>query len=71
MQISIDDLLVRQVSAIVSATADAVCEAGDVPATETQLYEMLAEHCAEKQRLAAAAYAQSETPRLQRGLIYW
>ena len=71
MQISIEDLLVRQVSALVSATADAASSGENVPATAAQLYEMLAEHCAEKQRLAAAAYAQSETARLQGGLICW
>jgi hypothetical protein len=51
MQPSMNDLVVRQVSALVSTTADAVCTSGEnVPSMEAQFYESLAMHCAEKQR---------------------
>ncbi len=73
MQTSIGDLLVCQVGALVSATADAVCSTAgkDVPSIEAQFYELLTEYCAEKHRLAAAAYADREAARSKRELIYW
>jgi hypothetical protein len=73
MQPSIDHLLVRQVSALVSAAADAACTEGEnVSSMEAQFYEILAEYCAEKQRLAAAAaYAEGEAIMAQKGLSYW
>jgi hypothetical protein len=37
---------------------------------EARLYETLAAHCAEKQRLAAA-FARSGVGNTRRGLIYW
>ena len=72
MQTSIGDLLICQVGALVRATADAVCTAGkDVPPIEAQFYELLTEYCAEKHRLAEAAYADREAARSKRELIYW
>jgi hypothetical protein len=38
---------------------------------EAQFYESLAMHCAEKQRLAAAALANGALARTQEGVIYW
>jgi hypothetical protein len=71
MQPSTDDLLIRQISALVSATADAASTSREhVPYMEARLYETLAAHCAEKQRLAAA-FAGSAAGKTQRGLIYW
>jgi hypothetical protein len=43
----------------------------NVPSMEAQFYEILAIHCAEKHRLAAAAFANSVAARAQKGLIYW
>jgi hypothetical protein len=37
---------------------------------EARLYESLAAHCAEKQRVAAA-FARSGAVKTRRGLIYW
>ena len=69
---SMDDLLVRQVSALVSETADAVCANGEnVPSMEAQFYRALAIHCAEKQRIAAAVIASGVASGARRGLIYW
>jgi anti-anti-sigma regulatory factor len=69
---SIDDLLVRQVSALVSETADAVCiDMEQVPSMESHFYDVLALHCAGKQRLAAAGFASVATARTQTGLVYW
>ena len=68
---SMDDLL-RQVSALVSETADAVCtNGGSILSMEAQLYGALAIHCAEKQRLAAAAFASGVATSAHKGLIYW
>ena len=54
MQPSTDDLLIRQISALISATADAASPSKEyAPFMEARLYEMLAAHCAEKQRIAA------------------
>ncbi len=73
MQTSIGELLVCQVGALVRATADAVGRTAgkDAPSVEAQLYELLAEYCAEKHRLAAAAYVDREAARSKKGLIYW
>jgi hypothetical protein len=71
MQPSTDDLLIRQISALISATADAASTNREhAPFMEARLYETLAAHCAEKQRLAAAI-ANSGTGTARRGLIYW
>jgi hypothetical protein len=68
---STDDLLIRQISALISATADAASSSRDhAPFIEARLYETLAAHCAEKQRLAAA-FARSGAGRTSTGLIYW
>ena len=68
---SIDDLLVRQVSALVSETADAVCrDMEQIPSMESHFYDVLALHCAEKQRLASA-FARSGAGKTRQGLIYW
>ncbi len=53
MQPSTDDLLIRQISALISATADAASASKEyAPFMEARLYETLAAHCAEKQRIA-------------------
>jgi hypothetical protein len=71
MQPSTDHLLIRQISALISATADAASPSKEyAPFMEARLYEMLAAHCAEKQRLAAA-FARSGAGTTRRGLIYW
>jgi hypothetical protein len=71
MQPSTDDLLIRQISALISATADAASTSSEhTPFMEARLYESLAAHCAEKQRLAAA-FARSGAGKTRRGLIYW
>ena len=75
---SIDDLLVRQVSALVSETADAVCiNMEQIPSMEAHFYDVLALHCAGRQRLAAARFAigagfgSGAAARTQKGLVYW
>jgi hypothetical protein len=71
MQPSTDDLLIRQISALISATADAASTSGEHNHfMEARLYETLAAHCAEKQRLAAA-FAGSGAGKTKGGLIYW
>ena len=71
MQPSIDDLLIRQVSALISATADAASAGPEhVSFMEARLYDTLAAHCAEKQRLAAMIRRSGAGAR-PRGLIYW
>jgi hypothetical protein len=71
MQPSTDDLLIRQISALISATADAASTSGEhTHFMEARLYETLAAHCAEKQRLAAA-FAGSGAGKTRQGLIYW
>ena len=71
MQPSTDDLLIRQISALISATADAASTSREhAPFIEARLYESLAAHCAEKQRLAAA-FAGSGVGKTKGGLIYW
>jgi hypothetical protein len=70
MQPSTDDLLIRQISALISATADAASTSREhAPFMEARFYETLAAHCAEKQRLAA--FARSGFGTARRGLIYW
>jgi hypothetical protein len=75
---SIDDLLVRQVGTLVSETAYAACiNMEQIPSMEAHFYHVLALYCAEKQRLADAAFASGvgfETgaaARTQKGLVYW
>jgi hypothetical protein len=69
---SIDDLLVRQVDVLVSKTANAVCtDIEKIPSMETHFYGVLARHCAEKQRLAAPAFASGAAARIQKALVYW
>lgn len=69
---SMDDLLVRQVDALVSETADAACtDMEKIPSMQVHFYGVLALHCAEKQRLAAAAFASGAAARAQKGLVYW
>lgn len=71
MQPSTDDLLMRQISALISATADAASTSREhAPSLEARLYETLAAHCAEKKRLAAT-FAGSGFGTARRGLIYW
>jgi len=67
-----DDLLVRQVDVLVSETANAVCtDIEKIPSMEVHFYGVLARYCAEKQRLAAAAFATGAAARTQKGLVYW
>ena len=62
----------RQINALVSATAQAVCtDMEKIPSIEAHFYGVLALYCAEKQRLAAAAFASGATARAQKGLVYW
>ena len=69
---SIDDLLVRQVNALVSETADAACtDIEKFPSMQAHFYGVLARYCAEKHRLAAAAFASGPAARIQKGLVYW
>ena len=69
---SIDDLLVRQVSALLSEAADAACtDMEQIPSMEAHFYDVLAQHCAGKQRLSAAVFASSADVRTQKGLVYW
>jgi hypothetical protein len=71
MQPSTDDLLIRQVSAMISATADAASTACEpAPLIEARLYQTLAAHCAEKQKFAAM-FAKSGVGTTRTGLIYW
>jgi len=71
MQPSTDDLLIRQISALISATADAASTSSEHTAfMEARLYDTLAAHCAEKQRLASAI-ARSGAGKTPQGLIYW
>ena len=71
MQPSTDDLLIRQISALISATADAASTGGEhAPFIEARLYQALAAHCAEKQRIAAVL-AKSGVGTTRTGLIYW
>jgi hypothetical protein len=71
MQPSTDDLLIRQISALISATAAAACSNREhAPFVEARMYEKLAAHCAEKQILAAA-FAKSGVGATRSGLIYW
>jgi hypothetical protein len=71
MQPSTDDLLIRQISALISATADAASASKEhVPFIEARLYDALAAHCAEKQRLAAM-FTKGGAGTAPRGLIYW
>ena len=72
MESSMDNPFVREVMALVSTTAKAACTRGeDVPSMELQFYEVLAIHCAEKQRLADAEFANGAAARASKGLIYW
>jgi hypothetical protein len=71
MQPSTDDLLIRQISALVSVTADAACSSREqVPFIEARLYETLAAHCAEKQILTAA-FATIGAGKTRTELVYW
>ncbi|MCA6117668.1 hypothetical protein J6524_22745 [Bradyrhizobium sp. WSM 1738] len=71
MQPSTDDLLIRQISALISATANAASTNGEhAPFIEARLYQSLAAHCAEKQKIAAML-AKSGVSATRTGLIYW
>jgi hypothetical protein len=78
MQPSIEDLLIRQISALIAATADATSSGKEyVLLMEAKLYDSLAAHCAEKQRLAAVSSKQAALSAInmsgppQDGLVYW
>ena len=71
MQPSTDDLLIRQISALISATANAASTNGEHALfIEARLYQSLAAHCAEKQKVAAML-ARSGVGTTRTGLIYW
>ena len=71
MQPSTEYLLIRQISALISATADATSSSKEyAPLMEARLYDALAAHCAEKQRIAAI-FAKNGFATRPRGLIYW
>ena len=71
MQPSTDDLLIRQISALVSATAAATSNGREPTAlVEARLYQALAAHCAEKQKLATM-FANSGVGATTTGLVYW
>jgi hypothetical protein len=71
MQPSTDDLLIRQISALISATADAVSNGSEhAPVIEARLYQSLAAHCAEKQMIAAML-ARNGIGTTRTGLVYW
>ena len=71
MQLSRDDGLIREISAWISATAEQRRPNKEyAPFMEAKLYETLAAHCAERQRIAAI-FARSGFATTQRGLIYW
>jgi hypothetical protein len=71
MQPSTDDLLIRQISALISATADAVSTSQEpAPLVEARLYQALAAHCVEKQKIAAML-ARNGVGMTQTGLVYW
>lgn len=78
MQPSTEYLLIRQISALISATADATSPSEEyAPLMEARLYEALAAHCAEKQKLAAVSArntslaARGMSAPAQEGLVYW
>lgn len=78
MQPSTEYLLIRQISALIAATADATSSSQEyVPLMEARLYEALAAHCTEKQKLAAvparntSPFPRSMSAPVQEGLIYW
>jgi hypothetical protein len=65
---SMQELLMRQVSALVSATADAVLPSAkgkNVLEIEADFYHVLAINCAEKQKLCAG-FAKTATPQRKR-----
>ena len=71
MQPSTDELLIRQISALVSATADAATASREhVAFVEARLYGTLAAYCAERQKLAAA-FARGGIAKTRTGLVYW
>jgi hypothetical protein len=71
MQTSTDDLLIRQISALISATADAASTSREhAPFIEARLYQTLAAYCAGKQEIAAML-ARSGIGTTRTGLIYW
>ena len=71
MQLSTDDLLIRQISALISATADATSTSREpAPLIEARLYQALGVHCAEKQK-PAAIFTKSGVGTTPTGLIYW
>ena len=71
MQPSTEDLLIRQISALVSATAAAISNGREPTAlVEARLYQALAAHCAEKQKVAAM-FANSGVGATTTGLVYW
>ena len=71
MQPSTEDLLICQISALVSATAAATSDGGEpIALVEARLYQALAAHCAEKQK-HAAMLAKGGVGATTTGLVYW
>ena len=78
MQPPTEYLLIRQISALIAATADATSPSKEyVPLTEARLYEALAAHCTERQKLAAVPAGDTSPPPTsmselaQEGVVYW
>jgi hypothetical protein len=78
MQPLIEDLLIRQISALIAATADATSSSKEyAPLMEAKLYDSLAAHCAEKQKRAAVSAKQEALSAVtmsgppQDGVVYW
>ena len=78
MQPPTEYLLIRQISALIAATADATSPSKEyVPLTEARLYAALAAHCTERQKLAAVPARDTSPPPIgmtgpmQEGVVYW
>ena len=84
MQPPTEYLLIRQISALIAATADATSPSKEyVPLTEARLYAALAAHCTERQKLAAVPAKDTSpamdtspaplgmTEAVEEGVVYW
>ena len=78
MQPPTEYLLIRQISALIAATADATSPSKEyVPLTEARLYEALAAHCKEKQKFVAVPASDTSlspigmSDPVQEGVVYW
>ena len=73
MRNPMDDLLVPQVTALVSEIAEAAARSGgeNALAIEAHFNEILAKHFAEKQTLASVTFEAVGAARRRGGLVYW